>query len=52
MLPETVFEIDLGGQVTFVSRSAFAAFGYTPQDVEKGLIAKIVNVRWATWPKF
>ena len=39
MLPETVFEIDLGGQVTFVSRSAFAAFGYTPQDVEKGLIA-------------
>jgi PAS domain S-box-containing protein len=39
MLPETVFEIDLGGQVTFVSRSAFASFGYTPQDVEKGLIA-------------
>jgi PAS domain S-box-containing protein len=38
MLPETVFEIDLTGRVTFVNRSAFGTFGYTPQDLEEGLI--------------
>ena len=39
LLPETIFEMDLYGHLTFVSRSAFAQFKYTPEDFEKGLTA-------------
>lgn len=37
MLPETVFEIDPTGTLTFVNRNAYAMFGYTEADVEAGL---------------
>jgi PAS domain S-box-containing protein len=39
MLPEPVFEMDLDGRLSFVNRSAYSTFGYTPQDVENGLVA-------------
>jgi len=39
LLPETIFEMDLYGHLTFVSRSAFAQFKYTPEAFEKGLTA-------------
>jgi len=39
LLPETIFEIDLNGTLTFVNRGAFGQFGYTIQDFEKGLNA-------------
>ncbi len=37
LMPETVFEVDLEGNITFVNRNAFNYFGYTPQDLKKGL---------------
>jgi PAS domain S-box-containing protein len=37
LMPETVFEMDLEGNLTFVNRNAFNYFGYTPQDLKKGL---------------
>ena len=37
MMPETVFEVDLEGKLTFVNRNAFNYFGYTLQDLKKGL---------------
>ena len=37
MMPETVFEVDLEGKLTFANRNAFNYFGYTPQDLKKGL---------------
>jgi PAS domain S-box-containing protein len=37
LMPETVFEVDLEGTLTFVNRNAFNYFGYTPQDLKKGL---------------
>ncbi len=37
LLPETVFEADLHGRLTFVNDSAFEAFGYTREDFDKGL---------------
>ncbi|MGD2187057.1 MAG: PAS domain S-box protein [Desulfobacterales bacterium] len=37
LMPETVFEVDLEGNLTFVNRNAFNYFGYTPQDLKKGL---------------
>ncbi len=39
MLPETVFEMDIDGTLTFVNRSAFDQFGYTAADFENGLNA-------------
>jgi len=36
-LPETVFEADLNGKVTFLSHQGFEKSGYTIQDLEKGL---------------
>jgi PAS domain S-box-containing protein len=38
-LPETVFETDLQGMVTFANRNAFDCFGYTQQDFAGGLNA-------------
>ena len=37
MMPETVFEADLEGKLTFANRNAFNYFGYTQQDLKKGL---------------
>jgi PAS domain S-box-containing protein len=37
LMPQTVFEADLEGRLTFVNRNAFDYFGYTPQDFKKGL---------------
>lgn len=39
LLPQTVFEMDLQGKLTFVNKSAFDYFGYTQEDFEKGLNA-------------
>ncbi|WP_052286245.1 PAS domain-containing sensor histidine kinase [Methanococcoides burtonii] len=36
-LPQTVFETDLQGNLTFVNRQAFEMFGYTQADFVKGL---------------
>jgi PAS domain S-box-containing protein len=37
LLPETVFEADLSGNLTFVNRKAYDYLGYTQQDFERGL---------------
>ncbi|MFA5757539.1 MAG: PAS domain S-box protein, partial [Smithellaceae bacterium] len=37
LLPETVFEADLNGTVTFVNEPSFDRFGFTRGDVEKGM---------------
>jgi len=36
-LPETVFETDMQGTLTFVNRNAFNCFRYTPQDFAIGI---------------
>jgi PAS domain S-box-containing protein len=37
LLPQTVFETDLEGGLTFVNRQALAMFGYTQAEFEEGL---------------
>jgi two-component system cell cycle sensor histidine kinase/response regulator CckA len=37
LLPQTVFETDMTGRVTFANRIAFEMFGYTPEDIQRGL---------------
>ncbi|MGD0211227.1 MAG: PAS domain S-box protein [Desulfomonilia bacterium] len=37
LLPETVFEADTTGRITFVNRSAYDRFGYLPDDIGEGL---------------
>ena len=37
LLPETIFEMDERGNLTFLNRSGLEAFGYTREDLEKGL---------------
>ncbi|MGD8521417.1 MAG: PAS domain S-box protein [Desulfobacterales bacterium] len=39
LLPETIFEMDLKGTLTFVNRKAFEHFGYTQEDYDSGLNA-------------
>ena len=39
LLPQTVFEADAEGNLTFVNRQAFEMFGYTREDLAKGLNA-------------
>ncbi len=36
-LPETVFETDITGRLTFVNQAAYDHFGYTPEDFERGV---------------
>ena len=36
-LPEIVFEADLQGKITFANRVGFEAFGYTQEDLERGV---------------
>jgi PAS domain S-box-containing protein len=37
MLPQTVFESDVAGKLTFVNQASYKIFGYTKEDYEKGL---------------
>jgi PAS domain S-box-containing protein len=39
LLPETIFEIDLEGNLQYVNKTALSVFGYTKEDVRKGLNA-------------
>jgi PAS domain S-box-containing protein len=39
LLPETIFETDMQGGLTFVNRSAFNQFSYVPEDFEESLNA-------------
>jgi PAS domain S-box-containing protein len=38
-LPQTVFEMDVTGRLTFLNRMGFQAFNYTEEDFERGLQA-------------
>lgn len=38
-LPETIYEMDLSGNLTFVNQSAYEQFGYSQADFDKGLSA-------------
>jgi PAS domain S-box-containing protein len=37
LMPETIFEIDLDGNLIYVNRNAFNYFGYTRSDLKNGL---------------
>ena len=37
LMPETIFEMDLEGKLTFVNRNAYNYFGYTPADLKQGI---------------
>ncbi len=37
LMPETIFEMNLEGTLTFVNRNAYNYFGYTPADLKQGL---------------
>lgn len=39
LLPQTVFEIDEGGTTTYSNRYGLASYGYTHEDIDKGLNA-------------
>jgi len=39
LLPQTVFEVDERGNFTFANRYGFESYGYTRQDIDKGLNA-------------
>jgi PAS domain S-box-containing protein len=39
LLPQSVFEIDIDGNLTFANRNAFSSLGYTEDDLAKGLNA-------------
>ncbi|PKK84464.1 MAG: hypothetical protein CVT49_03825 [candidate division Zixibacteria bacterium HGW-Zixibacteria-1] len=43
LLPQTVFEVDLEGRVTFANRSGFESTGYTQEDIDFGLtVAQLI----------
>jgi PAS domain S-box-containing protein len=37
LLPQTVFEVDINGKITFVNSASYKSFKYTKEDAEKGL---------------
>jgi two-component system cell cycle sensor histidine kinase/response regulator CckA len=37
LLPETIFETNLDGNLTYANKNGFNQFKYTPEDLEKGL---------------
>jgi PAS domain S-box-containing protein len=37
LMPETIFEVNLEGRLTFVNRNAYNYFGYTQADLKRGL---------------
>lgn len=47
-LPETVYETDDRGNITFANRAAFENFGYAREDFEKGLNASrmVIPEEW------
>ncbi len=40
LLPQTVFEMNISGRLTFVNNNALRVFGYTPNDFLQGLYAR------------
>lgn len=38
LLPQVIFELDLEGRITYVNQSAYQAFGYTPEELQRGII--------------
>ena len=38
LLPETIFETDLGGKITYANRVAFEKFGYALDDIDRGVV--------------
>lgn len=45
MMPQTVFEMDLEGRLTFVNRHAYETWGYEPEDVAAGRITCFDMIR-------
>jgi len=39
LLPQTVFEVDTEGHVTYMNRTGLETFGYTHKDIEQGITA-------------
>jgi len=37
LLPQVVYEADVSGNLTFVNKQAFESFGYSQEDIEKGI---------------
>jgi len=37
LLPQVIFETDLDGNITYVNQSAYQIFGYSPDELEKGI---------------
>ncbi|MBN1195127.1 MAG: PAS domain S-box protein [Methanomicrobiaceae archaeon] len=37
MLPQTIFEADTSGNLTYVNRQTFPSFGFTPEDYRRGI---------------
>ncbi len=37
LLPQTIFECDASGRLTFVNRFGFENYGYSPEDMERGI---------------
>lgn len=37
MMPQTVFETDMNGRLTFVNKSALASWGFLAEDIERGV---------------
>ncbi len=37
LLPQTIFEVDLGGWITYTNREGFETFGYTNENFQKGV---------------
>jgi len=37
LLPQTVFELDLAGDITYANQAILGRFGYTPEDVAAGM---------------
>ncbi|MFH1155273.1 MAG: PAS domain S-box protein [Pseudomonadota bacterium] len=44
LLPETIFEVDLKGRLTFVNQKAFDLFGYSHEEFSRGLnLAELIS---------
>ncbi len=37
LLPDVIYEVDLNFNITYVNKAGFEKFGYTPEDLEKGI---------------
>lgn len=44
LLPETIYEVDLTGRLTFANQKAFDLFGFTQEDFDKGMrLAELIS---------